>query len=155
MDDNRWHKKTGPGQIMAQYTCVPLASGLLMILEVSFSTGFCRKIKPITRGQSILEAWYAWAMGCTAQVHFFRQLCKLADFKQQQKKPKVNALLLQKQNQSSYKFLISAREQFDPSSTKIWYIGLTCIYPSHLNINMHTLPTFSIHFLRCWQGELD
>ena len=71
------------------------------------------------------------------------------------KKPKVNALLLQKQNQSSYKFLISAREQFDPSSTKIWYIGLTCIYPSHLNINMHTLPTFSIHFLRCWQGELD
>ena len=45
MDDNRWHKKTGPGQIMAQYTCVPLSSGLLEILEVSFSTGFYRKVK--------------------------------------------------------------------------------------------------------------
>lgn len=45
MDDNRWHKKTGPGQIMAQYTYVLLSSGLLEILEVSFSTGFCRKVK--------------------------------------------------------------------------------------------------------------
>ena len=50
MDDNRWHKKTGPGQIMAQYTYVLLSSGLLEILEVSFSTGFCRKVKTNPEG---------------------------------------------------------------------------------------------------------
>ena len=41
-----------------------------------------KKKKPATKGQLLSEAWYAWAMGCTAQVHFLRQLCKLADFKQ-------------------------------------------------------------------------
>ena len=43
---------------------------------------FLQKNKTITSGQLISEAWYAWAMGCTAQVYFLRQLCKLADFKQ-------------------------------------------------------------------------